>query len=315
MGDSGTSPSAKSASRRNACADSNLETGLSLTPVGRAKWVFRCVVNNLLPRGLAQSPGIQTARFSPNQVVLGPTPSGVSPGRFLLERFLSEFPWHKLVEELSSVRVVDFGCGSGGYADQVSGFLGTNLNSYVGVDIAPDDTWSARENKKVSFRVVDRDAPVFPSFNFLFSITALEHVENDVAVMEAIARSLASRDAPSVQLHVVPAPRSLWLYLTHGYRQYSKATILSLVRPFLATGRVTIIGIGGRKSAKVHKKWIRNGVFSRRGQKRFSDPNGYSVALEKAVLAERLQKFRGAPILYGVIIESNIPGQSFLEPR
>lgn len=315
MDDSRTSLNGNNASRNNSCADRNRDTGVRLTPVGRATWFFRCVVNNILSGNPAQISDIQTVKFSPDQLELGPFATGMSPGRFLLERFLFEFPWHKLVEELGSVRAVDFGCGDGTYADRVSGFLGRNLMSYVGIDITADAAWSARESEKVSCSVVDRDAPVFQNLNFLFSITALEHVENDVKVMEAIERSLSSTDAPSIQLHVVPAPRSLWLYLTHGYRQYSKATILRLVRPFLATGKVTIVGIGGRKTAKVHKKWIRNGIFSRGGQKRFSDPNGYRISLEKAFSEERNQKSGGSPILYAVIIQLNTSEQLFLGPR
>ena len=64
--------------------------------------------------------------------------------------------------------------------------------------------------------------------NFVISQSALEHIEKDTFVIEEITKKLSENNTPYIQIHMVPACKCLWLYLWHGYRQYSKKNLSNI---------------------------------------------------------------------------------------
>lgn len=79
---------------------------------------------------------------------------------------------------------------------------------------------------------------------FLFSFSALEHIGNDQTLIERLSACVGRGGA---QMHIVPAAAGLFVYLLHGYRQYTPA---GLSNRFGADAR--FIRLGGAGTFVVH---------------------------------------------------------------
>lgn len=301
------------ASRTNISADSNRESGYRLGPFGVLWWFLRCFINNSLPAKKNASANIRIGAFRPASIEVSEMDATKSPGRILLDRFLDEFPWQRAFEQLGPISMIDFGCGRGGYTAKLGELLGDRLRVAYGFDLMPHEDWDINAGDKVHFGVVQRDFLSLPEHNFAISVTSLEHVQFDAGVIDVVTQTLNQHAKPSIQVHILPAPGSLYLYLTHGYRQYSISTIATLFGDTEEPGKVTVFGLGGMATARVHRRWIRNDLIGFRGQKRLRDPVGYRKALSKALSIEKKTDRNGPPILYAVVVEKSNPGTGLFE--
>lgn len=170
-----------------------------------------------------------------------------SPLRILSEAFIrEELPCQR---PPGAVAVLDIGCGSGRLAALLAeaGYRGR----YTGVDT--DDRFAADTFAAPTFLMafvrgdaheVTLDGP----YDLILSVSALEHVADD---QRLIARLNLALSPDGVQVHIVPAPAALLLYLWHGFRQYSRA---ALAERF---GRgAYAFALGGVASWLVHFLWV-----------------------------------------------------------
>ncbi len=166
-----------------------------------------------------------------------------SPGRIYVDSYLrQELP--KLVLP-GKIRVLDIGCGTG-YARTLLEELGYT-GEYVGLDVVRDALFTEQsEAFAISFvqsRIEEYTAPA--PFDLVLSNTAFEHIEDDRKAAIVAHRLLAS---DGVGLHIVPSYWSLFLYLWHGYRQY---TPRMLTKTFGGQA-ITLTGLGGLGSFLLH---------------------------------------------------------------
>ena len=90
------------------------------------------------------------------------------------------------------------------------------------------------------------------------SQSALEHIQYDTLTIEKITNELIKNKKPFVQVHMVPAASSLWLYMWHGWRQYSQKN-LEIIGDSLKkkdTVNISIVPLGGTKSFWTHLRFI-----------------------------------------------------------
>lgn len=145
-----------------------------------------------------------------------------SPGRKYIDSFLKN-----QIKDLTTPReisMLDIGCGSGYIRKILSeqGFSG----KYLGVDV--QDYYQRDLTSKFSHDFVQKRIEDFESsekFDLIISNTALEHIEQDKLAIEKCHGFLKSG---GVAVHMVPSSAALFLYLFHGYRQYSRRRIATL---------------------------------------------------------------------------------------
>tara|TARA_R110000824_G_scaffold112724_1_gene262035 strand:- start:1305 stop:2210 length:906 start_codon:yes stop_codon:yes gene_type:complete len=173
---------------------------------------------------------------------------GWSPGRGLAEHFLiSELP--KLLDnsgytDINNVNILDIGCGSGRSVElfETAGLGG----AWTGLDI--DDRFVERKSSRfnLSFNqcdVLSKDHS--PEFDLIYTNSALEHIQADLDFPKKTVTWLKPK---GIQLHFLPAPASLPLYLWHGWRQYS----LRRIEQTFPNSAIEVYAIGGLASTILH---------------------------------------------------------------
>lgn len=198
-----------------------------------------------LVRNVAGSRRLRRRSWRPSDDALAHTAtSAASPVRLLMELFL--------VTELSRLqprrrlRVLDIGCGSGRmrHVLAAAGFEG----QYIGVDVDDRFVMDDTEGAPFAAEFVRGDAGTVPldgRFDLILSVSALEHVADDVRLLRRL-RGLLAPDG--LQLHLVPSPWSLFAYLWHGYRQYGARAIAER----FDANSADVIALGGLPSLLVH---------------------------------------------------------------
>jgi Methyltransferase domain len=124
------------------------------------------------------------------------------------------------------IHVLDLGCGSGLDFD----LFERHLNRFVGytrVDIIEHQSWAALRERGAEMIVARAEEFVTRldrrfEFGLVHSNSALEHMRDDGAVIQALALLATQASHPVAQMHVVPASAALPLYLHHGFRNYSR---------------------------------------------------------------------------------------------
>lgn len=149
-----------------------------------------------------------------------------SPARTYIDGFiLAELP---VLVPKRSIRVLDIGCGTGYMRELLerAGFSG----EYVGVDVYEDVEFSVYESKVFTSTLICApiaDAALSGEFDLVISNTALEHISDD---REAVRRGQEVLVPGGIAIHIVPSFWALFLYLFHGYRQYSRKSLHRLFK-------------------------------------------------------------------------------------
>lgn len=206
------------------------------------------------------------------------TPSTASPGRALTEAFIqSQLP--KMLPS-REIRVLEIGCGSGSLTKLLAelGYSG----SYVGVDIEDRFDRTLQPEFQRTFEHVD--AHHFQpdgKFDLVVSVSALEHIPNDNQLVQRLSDFVACN---GLQLHFVPSGWALPLYLWHGYRQYTAATLESR----FASGRTALFPMGGATSFFLHLLLITIGEILLRLRLRQRFPRFYGRMLDVCLQLDHL---------------------------
>lgn len=236
-------------------------------------------------------------------------PTG-TPARKLSNMLWASIDWDNLASQLGhDVHLFDIGCGRGAYGLKYKDFLGNNFGSYTGLDIYkhaafPDEFQHVCDKAENISAHIGRQ-------NLVVSQSALEHIEHDIdALKKAVAAQMAS-GKPFVQIHLLPAPASLFEYFWHGWRQYSAKNLSAMAQEISVAGDVTIraIPLGGVRSFLVHFLNITvpsllDRLLKRPYRDRTSEGSKTFVKINKAVLKDRQASAR-LPSFWALIICSD----------
>lgn len=176
-----------------------------------------------------------------------------SPSRKYLDQFLRSELLN--IIHIKNISLLDIGCGSG-YIRRIlsdAGFTG----EYVGVDLYKHDNFETFDSDSFESTLIEskiEDLNFSKKFDFIMSITALEHIENDVLTVLKCGYLLGNK---GIQMHVVPSSWSKLLYLRHGYRQYDLKRIKQLFGDKISK----VYKLGGLFSFLLHIIFITIPVF------------------------------------------------------
>jgi SAM-dependent methyltransferase len=259
---------------------------IRLSVADRLRYLVRNAYRNLSHVRLAPV----SRPFQPDLTCALAAAAGQSPGRLLTELFLeAELPRLMPRRELTAL---ELGCGSGSMAVRLAGLGYTG--SYTGIDIKDRANRGALRNLPLRAHVIVIDAHVFSppeKIDLMLSVSTLEHIPDDARL---IARLPDFFKPGGLELHVVPSGASLALYLWHGFRQY---TVASLIEKFGPT--IEIVRIGGFASYLVHLGFITLPDLLLRRSIRKAAPSLYRRALAASLRLDRLTPF--FPCAYAVI--------------
>ena len=234
-----------------------------------------------------------------------------TPSRRLCNMFWHTLNWANVAKQLGGqVRVFDVACGAGQYGLKYQSYLGQNFSSYTGLDVYKHDNFPAEFT-----HILDKAENIhhyITDHNLILSQSGLEHIEGDVDVLVSALIAQKAHGKKFLQIHLVPAPSSLFLYLWHGWRQYSKENLAHMSKRFIALGDVSTLAIplGSWSSFWVHFFKITLPTYFRallrKPQINSCDLVGSSTASKcaSAALNDRLSSDK-IPVFWAFIIHSN----------
>ncbi len=272
-------------------------------PLGRfAKLAY--LGANAARNALAGGSGaLARARFdgAPSGTITG-TPS---PSRVLCERHLAAFGWAAFARSAGGIRMHEMGCGSGRAGRLVAAAAGIPI-AYRGFDVRANATWTEPMDGAHMLVFDGRDfaATISPVDNFFFSQSAAEHIPADLDYFSAVARACAKASGPTLQIHYLPSPACLRLYLFHGFRQYPAGALADIAALQAPGTRCTAVALGGPASVALHWRWITWPLLRGRADRRNAEPDAYRAALAQALAADDGAPARH-PLFWAFVVERN----------
>ena len=134
---------------------------------------------------------------------------------------------------------------------QISTFIKKKFRGYTGIDIYKHKQFPSKF--KHILDKAEYSANYLDNHNMITSQSGLEHIEEDIKVLKQVTSTLCKNEKPFIQIHLVPATASLFLYLWHGWRQYS-AKNLGKISDSLSSSniKVKVVPLGGWRSFLSH---------------------------------------------------------------
>ncbi len=234
-----------------------------------------------------------------------------SPSRLFCDAFWNSIDYKNLELQLKSkLTFFDIGCGSGEYGNLLKKFSGGSFGNYLGLDIYKSERFSAEYNHikdkaENAYKFIDNE------INFIISQSALEHIEYDLLSLKQITDKLIENNKPFIQIHMIPAEKCLWLYLCHGWRQYSQknlATISDEIKKLYSVN-ISIVPLGGNRSFWTHLKYITvplyfNQSVLRKKKWKWSEQKNLEKKIVNAVKSEIVCN-NNSPLFWAFLISSN----------
>jgi len=182
-------------------------------------------------------------------------PGTPSPSRALSDLFWMHLPWQRMVRELGPLHVLDLGCGSGQYGERLPRWSEGRIVRYVGVDLEAHRDWPRLVSNRSSVEfhagnIEDIDRLMPADTNVIVSQSAMEHVTNDMRVFEHVHAYAHRAGRPLLQIHLLPSAACLWLYLWHGYRQYTPRRLTPITTLFATARSVCSCGSGDQPATR-----------------------------------------------------------------
>jgi SAM-dependent methyltransferase len=188
-----------------------------------------------------------------------------SPARRVSDIFWMSIPVEEIVSVLGKVRVLEVGCGKGGYGRFMRDVFQEGFERYTGIDIVKSDEWDSFDKASYSFQVAS--ANDFKDFisdsNLIITQSALEHFPDDDLYFQQIRNFVSASSYPILQIHLVPSSPCLRLYLLHGYRQYTINSISRITKKFSKETYRILYSLGGRNVNSIHYKYWTKRYFSK----------------------------------------------------
>ena len=175
-----------------------------------------------------------------------------TPSRLLCNSLWDDFNWDEIVASLGKdLQILECGCGNGRYGRRVVKTLEKYSPKYVGFDAVLNNRWAedAIEMPSMEYRnsrssdikaMLDEIKP-----NLIISQSALEHFSDDYEFFQSVSDYCNGSSHPVLQIHMIPSPACLPLYLHHGYRQYCSVNINRIVDLFRGDYYMQNIRMGG----------------------------------------------------------------------
>jgi hypothetical protein len=233
-----------------------------------------------------------------------------SAARKLSDLFWWTYPWEEVKKKLGNIHIFDTGCGSGNYGVRIAEASGGLVNSYIGIDAKEKPMWEEIRKNHPHFHLIRSTSNsitshIPPETNLFITQTAIEHFDEDLLFFEQIKTFIDTSKKPVIQIHVFPAAATMPLYLFHGIRQYNPRTISKITRMF-PDAHITLMGLGGTESKKIHFKYFTWPVlFMRRKAASSKNPEKYDAKLYKAIEKDT-ERISRHPMFWVLIIESNL---------
>lgn len=180
-----------------------------------------------------------------------------TPSRILCDSFWRSINYESLSLQFGKqLHFFDLGAGSGAYAGFFETLSGKRFGSYTGLDVYQNIDFP-KKHKLILSDANHASEYLRPQNNFIVSQSALEHIENDTASLISVTKSLSQKSKNFIQVHMIPAPASLPLYLWHGWRQYSLRNLSrwsSLITAIDDNLEMEVFALGGIHSFWTHFK-------------------------------------------------------------
>jgi len=274
----------------------------------KLKYLLGCVSNNYLGRIREPQRCIPSIHLElpPIGRVQNELCLTSSPSRFYSDVLWRSFPWEKVRDALGKVKILEIGCGSGSRFQLFSEVFKASLVRYIGIDICFHPEWSKLQQKDarvhfVQMRAEDVSREIFAFANLIVSQSVLEHVEGDLEFFIS-QRSAMLLGTKVIQIHVVPALISLFLYLWHGYRQYSTFSFGEIATNY-PDARCALIRLGGVWSNLLHLLTITLPSLMHIPQLRHISKSLYLCLLHACYARERFLNSR-VPSFYALVVET-----------
>lgn len=246
---------------------------------------------------------------------LTPTNHEVTPSRFVSDLFWSHLDWSYIESNVlcEHFSVMDIGCGTGIYLQKFIDF-GLNISSYVGFDAKHRSLWSNLERHYPFAKFIETSSSNISSLiqdfkpNLFVSQSCLEHIDNDIEVIQQISQYALASNKRVLQIHLVPSEHCLWLYGLHGIRIYSRTSLNRLLKPISNSHtRFKVHGLGGKHTFQVHKDFVGFHGFLGVKQKdiRNKDPEKYLQCLESALKKDLSDSSFALPSFYAIQVFHN----------
>ena len=270
-------------------------------------WPIWFLVNLLNNWSSKELPDLAIKKFKPN--VLSESWAGseitASPSRRLTDLFLAQLPYEKIAKRLGGVHLLDVGCGVGKYAGVFDELCKNVENfSYLGIDVKASEQWKTRSSDKCTFKDIAVDkisAKILTGVNVVMSVSVLEHLDEDLLLLQKITEFERKLGKQFLQIHFVPSSICLWLYGLHGVRQYTPRTFRKISEVISNKSGMRIFTLGGTRSNWVHWKNITFPLKARLGDRRFSNTKRYCQERDEAIALDR-EQVRGSPSFYAILI-------------
>ncbi len=248
--------------------------------------------------------------FKPNLSLSNINTFSKTPSRLLCDAFWNSINYENLKSKLNSnLNFFDIGCGSGSYGKFLKKITGEYFSSYTGLDIYKNHNFPSEFNH-INSSANNVNKYIKMNTNFVISQSALEHIENDIHVLDEITNKLIENKKPFVQIHMVPASMCLWLYLWHGYRQYSKKNLSNISNQLKNKFNInlSIVPIGGGNSFWTHLRYITIPVYFKKfilNDKQFKWYN-QKIVEEKIIesVKKELDCVKEKPVFWSIVITS-----------
>lgn len=273
--------------------------------LNRLLYFYQCITNH------KTGPHEYCEISKPTLSILNLDTSNKSPSRLLCDGFWNSIDFENLRLQLNSnLNIFDIGCGSGSYGKFLEKLSSQFFENYTGLDIYKNDKYPPEFNH-ICDSAENVCRHINKKINFVISQSALEHIKKDIFVIEEITKKLNQNSTPFIQIHMVPASKSLWLHLWHGYRQYSKKNLSKISSQLKKKYNVNtfIIPLGGNNSFWAHLRFITLPTLFRRymlNDKLFKWSNQRNI--EKKIIKsvkKELDCKQENPIFWAFIINSN----------
>jgi SAM-dependent methyltransferase len=270
---------------REICGDGRLSLNKRIT------YLWRNIVRNFYTSG-EQPPIEKFIKLRQPETTASASPSRVLTEAYLICRLSELLPQR-------NVCVLDLGCGSG----RLCNFLAAHGYSgeYIGIDINDRfDTNDVTGFKRTFIRGnVHEFDPGERRFDLIVSVSALEHIANDEQLIDRLQGMLKPE---GLELHFVPSGWGIFIYLWHGYRQYS----LSLIGQRFGNTSSIAVPLGGLFSFVLHFLLITMGEMILHLKSRARIPRIYGWLLDLALKSDRLAPV--CPAMYAICRRSRTSG-------